>query len=83
MHHYCMAPTIYLDTCVHVQPIRDRKTERPAAQDLDTPRDLHALPSLGLLVILRVDTRVPSWIAAVVPLKVDSQADRVLQKKVS
>jgi hypothetical protein len=46
-------------------------------------KTLHTLPSLGLLVILRIDTGVAKRIAAVIPLKVDSQAGRVLQEKVS
>ena len=42
---------------------------------------LNALPSLGLLVVFWVNTRVPERISAVVALKVNTQASGVLQTR--
>ena len=69
-----------LDYIVHIRDttgIRHTEVLRISIQ----LKTLHTLPSLGLLVILRIDTSVAKRISAVIPLKVDSQAGRVLQKK--
>jgi hypothetical protein len=75
---HCMAPTLYivLELDVH---IRDTAGIRHSPRISIQLRTSHALPSLRLLVVLRINTRVAKRVAAVVPLKVDSQAGRVLQ----